>query len=154
MELKLINILISRINIAIKLCKANAVLYKVRQFVKTLILIYHAISHSHLNHDSIVWGQTKSPINRVFIAQKKALSTIRFQGKFDHASSLFSESNIIKLPDKSSIENCLFFSKSLKNQLPEMFNNLFVFSSDTFRYETSWSEKGMLKVRFLNKPKW
>ena len=156
MELKSINILISRINIAIKLCKANAVLYKVRQFVneKTLILIYHAISDSHLNHDSIVWGQTKSPINRVFIAQKKALSTIRFQGKFDHASSLFSESNIIKLPDTSSIENCLFFSKSLKNQLPEMFNNLFVFSSDTFRYETSWSEKGMLKVRFLNKLKW
>ena len=97
-------------------------LYKVRQFVneKTLILIYHAISDSHLNHDSIVWGQTKSPINRVFIAQKKTLRTIHFQGKFDHASSLFSESNITKLPDKISIENCLFFSKSLKNQLPEM----------------------------------
>ena len=97
-------------------------LYKVRQFVneKTLILIYHATSDSHLNHDSIVWGQTKSPINRVFIAQKKTLRTIHFQGKFDHASSLFSESNITKLPDKISIENCLFFSKSLKNQLPEM----------------------------------
>ena len=97
-------------------------LYKVRQFVneKTLILIYHATSDSHLNHDSIVWGQRKSPINRVFIAQKKTLRTIHFQGKFDHASSLFSESNITKLPDKISIENCLFFSKSLKNQLPEM----------------------------------
>ena len=97
-------------------------LYKVRQFVneKTLILIYYATSDSHLNHDSIVWGQTKSPINRVFIAQKKTLRTIHFQGKFDHASSLFSESNITKLPDKISIENCLFFSKSLKNQLPEM----------------------------------
>ena len=97
-------------------------LYKVRQFVneKTLILIYHATSDSHLNHDSIVWGQTKSPINRVFIAQKKTLRTIHFQGKFDHASSLFSEFNITKLPDKISIENCLFFSKSLKNQLPEM----------------------------------
>ena len=33
------------------------------------------------------------------------------------------------------------------NQLPEIFNNWFVFSSDTNRYETSCSEKGMLKVK-------
>ena len=69
----------------------------------------------------------------VFLIQKKALRTIHFKGKFDHTSSLFSESNIIKLPDKISIENCLFFSKSLINHLPEIFNNQFVFSSDTPR---------------------
>ena len=45
-------------NIAIKLNKANAMLYKVRQFVneKTIISIYHAILDSHLNYASIVWG--------------------------------------------------------------------------------------------------
>ena len=124
-------------------------LYKVRQFVneKTLISIYHAIFDSHLNYASIVWGQTKSSINRVFTIQKKAIRTIHFKGKFDHTSSLFSESNIIKLPDKISIENCLFVSKSLNNQLSEIFNNWFVFSSDTHRCETSCSEKGMLKVK-------
>ena len=83
----------------------------------------------------------------VFLIQKKALRTIHFKGKFDHTSSLFSESNIIKLPDKISIENCLFVSKSLNNQLPEIFNNWFVLSSDTHRHETSCSEKGMLKVK-------
>ena len=48
-------------NIAIKLNKANAMLYKVREFVndKTLISIYHAIFDSHLNYASIVLGQTK-----------------------------------------------------------------------------------------------
>ena len=47
---------------AIKLNKANAMLYKVRQFVnqRTLISISHAIFDSHLNYGSIVWGQTKS----------------------------------------------------------------------------------------------
>ena len=62
-------------NIAIKLNKANAMLNKVRQFVnvRTLISIYHAIFDSHLNHASIVWCQTKSSINRVFIIQKKAI---------------------------------------------------------------------------------
>ena len=99
--------------------------------MKTLISIYHAIFNSHLNYASIVWGQTKSSINRVFIIQNKSLRTIYFKGKFDHTSSLLSDSNIIKLPDKISIENCLFVSKSLNNQLAEIFNNWFVLSSDT-----------------------
>ena len=124
-------------------------LYKVRQFdnERTSISIYHATFDSHLNY---AWGQTKSLINRVFIIQKKAIRTIHFEGKFDHSSSLFSDSNIIKLPEKSFIENCVFVSKSLNNQLPEIFNNWFVFSSDTHRYETSCSEKGMLKVKSFN----
>ena len=95
-------------------------LYKVRQFVneKTLISIYHAVFDSHLNYDCIVWGQTKSSINMVFNIQKKAIKAIHFKGKFDHISSIFSESNIIKDPDKITVENCLFVSKSLSNQLP------------------------------------
>ena len=56
----------------------------------------------------------------------------------------------IKLPDKISVENCLFVSKSLNNQLLEVFNNCFVFSSDTHRFETLCSEKGMLKVKSFN----
>ena len=78
-------------NITIKLNKANAMLYNVRQFVnqRTLISIYHAIFNSHLNYASIVWGQTKSSINRVFIIQKKALRTTHFKGKFDQTLSIF-----------------------------------------------------------------
>ena len=55
--------------------------------------IYHAVFDSHLNHTSIVWDQTKSSVNRVFIIQKKALRIIHFKGKYDHTSSLFYESN-------------------------------------------------------------
>ena len=126
-------------NISIKLNKSNAMLYRVGQFVneRTLISIYHAIFDSHLNYDFIVWGHTKGSINRVLIIQKKALRTIHFNGKFDHTSSIFSESNIVKLPGKLYIENFLFVRKSLNNQLFEIFNNWFVLSSDTHRYETA-----------------
>ena len=139
-------------NIAIKLNTANAMLYKVRQFVneRTLISIYHSLFDSHLNYASIVWSQAKSSMDRVFIIQRKALRTIYIKSKFDHTSSLFAESNIIKLPDKISIEICLFVSKYLYSQLPEIFNNCFVFSTDTHRYETSCSEKCMLKVNYFN----
>ena len=71
-------------------------------------------------------------------------------GKFHHTSSLLSESYIIKSPDKILIENCLFAGKSLNNQLLDIFNNWFVFSSDTHRYETSCFEKGMLKLKSFN----
>ena len=92
-----------------------------------LISIYHVNFDCHLNYASMVWGQTKSSFNGVFIIQKKAMTTIHFKGKFHHSSYLFSESNIIKLPDKISIENCLFVSKSLNIELPEIFNNCLFF---------------------------
>ena len=66
------------------------------------------------------------------------------------AWSLFSESNIIKLPDNIWIGNCLFVTETLNNRLPGIFNNWFVFSSDTHRYKKSWSEKGMLKLKSFN----
>ena len=113
--------------------KANVMLYRVWQFVneRTLISIYHAIFDSHLNYASIVWGQANCSINMVFIIQNKALKTIHLKGEFDHISSLFSESNTVKLPDKISIENWLFVNKSLNRQLPEIFHNWFVFSWHT-----------------------
>ena len=66
-----------RNNIAVKLYKSNAMLYKVRQFAneRNLISIYHAIFDSHINYASLVWGETKSSINRVFIIQKKNLKS-------------------------------------------------------------------------------
>ena len=119
-------------------------LYKVKQFVieRTLISIYHAIFDSHPNYASIVWVQTKGSINRVFIIQKKAIRTIHLTGKF-------SESNMMKLSDKTSIENCLFVSKSLISYLKCSIIGL-IFSPDTHRYETLCPEKGMLKVKSFN----
>ena len=117
-------------------------LYKVRQFVNEKTLsIYHVIFDSHLNYAFIVWCQTKSSINREFTIRKNVIRTIHFKCEFHHSSSLFSESNK-KLPDKICIENCLFVSKSLNNQLPEIFDNWFIFSSDTHRHQTC-SGKGI-----------
>ena len=88
-------------------------------------------------------------VTNIFIIYKKTLTTIHFKGKFDHTNSLFSESRIIRLRDKICIQNYLFISKSLHNQLPKIFNDWFVFSSDTHRYEI-FSEKGMLELKSFN----
>ena len=48
-------------DIAIKLSRANAMIYKVRKFVNTMVLklIYHAIFDCHLNYANTVWVKTK-----------------------------------------------------------------------------------------------
>ena len=135
-------------DIALKLIRANAMLYKVRDFVDAGILksIYHAIFESHIHYACIIWGQNVCTINRLFILQKKALRLIHFKERNAHTAPLFFRSKIVKLPDKIKIENCLFISKYVNNKLPPIFNSWFIFSSTFHNYETSFAAKGHLKI--------
>ena len=69
-----------------------------------------------------------------------------FECKNAHSNVLFLRHEIIKIPGKIIMENCLFISKSI-NYLPPFFNHWFTFSSDSHNYETSSYSKGMLKVK-------
>ena len=135
-------------DIALKLIRANAMLYKVRDFVDAGILksIYHALFESHIHYACIIWGQNVCTINRLFILQKKALRLIHFKERNAHTVPLFFRSKIMKLPDKIKIENCLFISKYVNNKLPPIFNSWFIFSSTCHNYETSFAAKGHLKI--------
>ena len=64
-----------------KLNRANALLDKVRNFVKpkTLKSVYCAIFESHLNYANLVWGQNSNASHRVFTLQKKAVRINSFQ---------------------------------------------------------------------------
>ena len=64
--------------------------------------------------------------------------------------SSFFRHEIIKLPDKIIMKNCLFISKSINFNLLPIFNHWFTFSSDSQNYETSNSSKGLLKVKSVN----
>ena len=59
-----------------------------------------------------------------------------FECKNAHLSPLFFRLEIIKIPDKILMENCLFTSKSIDFNLPLIFNHWFTFSSDSHDYET------------------
>ena len=135
-------------DIALKLIRANAMLYKVRDFVDAGILksIYHALFESHIHYACIIWGQNVCTINRLFILQKKALRLIHFNERDAHSAPLLFKSKIVKLRDKIKIENCLFISKYVNNKLPPIFNSWFIFSSTFHNYETSFVAKGNLKI--------
>ena len=74
--------------VAIKLNRANAMLYKVREFVSTDTLrsIYYAIFDSHLNYGNLVWGQNTNAIKCLIILQKKALRSMNFKPRNFHTS--------------------------------------------------------------------
>ena len=66
--------------------------------------------------------------------------TLKIGNNLCQQMNLIFESNITKCADKISIENYSFVSKSLNNQLPKAFNIGFDFSSDTHRYEASFTK--------------
>ena len=105
--------------LSVKLNRANALLFKIRKFVDDKILrsIYFAIFESNLNYCSLVQAQNYNAINP----------------------------DVLKFKDKINLENILFISISINNLLPSLFNNRFVFSSDTQKYNTSWFSNDKLQ---------
>ena len=76
-----------------------------RKYISHKILgsIYFAIFDSYLSYCCPVWA---------------------------HTSPLFKQNSILKFQDKICLKNILFFTKSLNNLLPSIFNTWFSFSSD------------------------
>ena len=79
-------------NIAIKLIRANALFYKVRNYVNTGLLksVFHALFQSHIHYACIILGQNACTINCLFILQMRALRLIYFKEPNTHTSAFFS----------------------------------------------------------------
>ena len=133
-------------NIAIKLNRANALLFKIRNFVnvKALKTIYYAIFDSHINYANVIWAQSLNGVNRLFILQKKALRIFSFQPPDCNSSPLFKKHNLLKFEDKIPLENVLLVSKYFNNILTSTFDNWCTLRSDIHNYSTAASSTGKL----------
>ena len=65
--------------------------------------------------------------------------------KMSGCAPVFRKTSVLKFKDKINLENILFISKSINDLLPSLFNDRFVFSSDTHKYNTSWSRNDKLQ---------
>ena len=94
---------------AIKLIRANAMLYKTRNFVNKGILksIYFALFDSHINYASKIWGQNINTINLSSCSKGKQSGQSRRKERRAHTNLLFKNSNILKLSNRIKIANCL-----------------------------------------------
>ena len=119
-------------DITIKLNRANALLFTIRNYVNKHILrtIYFAIFDSHINYANLICGQNLYAVNRIVILLKKALRIMNFQSRDSHSGPLFKSNHILKFEDKILIENILFINKSFNNLLPPIFKSWFTICSD------------------------
>ena len=112
-----------------KLSRANGMLAKVRHFVqvKELRSIYFSIFESHLNYGIQVWLPTnnKELQDKIFKLQKNALRIMSFSGYLAHTSPLFNFFDIVKLPHKLGIKDCLLALDFLKGDVPCALDTLF-----------------------------
>ena len=106
-------------DIALKIIRANAMLYKVRNFVGAGILksIYHSLFESHIHYACTIWGQSVHTINQLFILQTKALRLIHFKERNAYSAPLFFKSKIVKVLDKIKTENCQVCQQQITSYL-------------------------------------
>ena len=128
-------------DIGVKLNRANALQFKIRNFVNIVILktIYFAIFDSHINYANLVWAQNSNAMSRILTLQKKAMRIITFQSRNCHSGPLFFKLKLLKFNDKVHLENVLLISKFINSLLPPVFNNWFTFCSNVHNYETTSS---------------
>ena len=104
------------LSLCTRLSQITGVLYRIRNCLPpdSIRTVYLSTVYPHLLYCSAIWGGAfKTLLDSLFIAQKKIIRVMYFKSKYDHTNTLFSEHNIIKLPDIIFLQTCLFVFKSL-----------------------------------------
>ena len=95
------------------------------------------------------WAKNTNLIKRLLVLQKKSLQIMHFLKRNAHASNLFKNLNILKLPDKISLENCIPICKYFNHSLSKSFKNWFTLATASHTHSTRWSNSGCLKIPSL-----
>ena len=134
-------------DVAIKLKRTNGILAKLRHMVPraTLISIYYALFHSHLNYCAQVWGQSVSaPTQRISALQNHAVRIMSFADYHAPVNPLYRNLDILKFGDLVHLQNVVFVYSCFHQQLPVALINTFAFDF-THTYSTRASTKGLMK---------
>ena len=97
-------------NIALKLFWTLGNLKRLKSYFLSNILqiIYYSLFHSHLNYELLSWGYKYHSIHGL---QKKAIRIISKSHFRAHTDPLFSELNILQLPDLHDLVQLIFYYK-------------------------------------------
>lgn len=85
-----------------------------------------------------------------FTAKKLSILWVLNAEMHIRIESSFYGNELINLPGKILMEQCLLIGISISFTLPSIFNHWFNFSSDSHSYEASSSSKDLLKVKTVN----
>ena len=105
-------------HLCMKMSQITGILYKIRNNVTVDCLksIYISTVYPHLMYCSAIWERAfRALVDRLFVLQKKRKKNLVMSCKnqFDHTNPLFSEHNLLKVPDKIALQTCIFVLKSI-----------------------------------------
>ena len=101
---------------------------QLRHFVpmSTLTQIYYALFFSHLNYSCQIWGQTYNQnVERMFILQKRCLRLMTFSNFDAPSSEIFSDLNLLKVPDLIKLRNVILVHQILNSECPPRITSIF-----------------------------
>ena len=126
-------------NICKTVSRNVGVINKLKHFFPTriLLMLYSTLVLPYINNGILAWGNAnKSDLNRLFLIQKKAIRIVTNSGFRSHTNALFLENNILKISDLYLFQLGQFMFKLNRNDLPDIFQDMFLKNSSVHHYPT------------------
>ena len=112
-----------------KISKGIGILHRCREYLctKSLVNLYYAFVYPYMTYCIHVWGSTyTSNINCIIILQKRAIRIISRVPSRSHTNALFTRYSMLKLRQIYFYQVGIFMHKFYNDDLPDIFNNIFI----------------------------
>ena len=118
------------------------IIYRLKYFFppSMLLMLYSTLILPYLNYGILAWGNTaKLLLDRIYLLQKKIVRIICNTNFYSHTNSLFHKNKLLKIYDIYDFNLGQFMYKYSKNELPNIFTNMFIKNSAIHKYPTRQS---------------
>ena len=126
-------------HICSKVAKGLGIIFRAKPFLPkhSLQCLYYSFIYPHISYCIHVWGSANQYLLQpLFKLQKRAVRCIDFAVYMAPSSPIFSKLKILQLSNIYKYEIILFMYKYKNNELPPIFSNWFIKSSDVHSYAT------------------
>ena len=114
-------------------------LYKLKYLLPEIAMLnlYHALVHSNLIYEILVWGDTVSSyLTNLRKLQNKAIRIVTEKNWNDSANPLYQKLNILPLVSLLNFEISKFVYQHDKSKLPTSFSNYFTLTKNVYSRRT------------------
>ena len=114
--------------LSLKLAKNNGILSKIKHIIpnSTMLTLYNSFILPYLSYCNRIWcSASLNKINKINIAQKRALRTVANVGRSVSTKGLFKKFKVLKITDIHKFQTLQLIYKFHNHLLPATFNNYF-----------------------------
>ena len=122
-----------------KVSRSIGLLFKLKYFLpkNVLLTLYNSLILPYFNYGIVLWHNSPHiSLNRVIVAQKRAVRAICQLGYNDHTNNYFKDLNILKIDDLYKLNLCAIRFSQIKNPANFSISDQFIRNSDIHSYPT------------------